>query len=249
MKIYLSIFILILLFFFINKKEHFFAEYKGIELSHILSKKDIKDLEKGQKILTKMLRIFDNICRKHNIKYWCGAGTLLGVVRHKGWIPFDGDIDVAMTVTEYNKFKKVINNELPKEYIFQDMPKGKPCSKIRHLYSHYKSTENTPHYDDDDGLQIDIFLFKENPKNKNNIIRTGGILWEWNKNDVFPLKEAMFENIKVYIPNNSKLYLTKQYGENYSKLPEVKKRYPHEGRINPNNISNKMREKYKEKYI
>ena len=59
MKIYLSIFILILLFFFINKKEHFFAEYKGIELSHILSKKDIKDLEKGQKILTKMLKIFD----------------------------------------------------------------------------------------------------------------------------------------------------------------------------------------------
>ena len=107
MIIYLSIFIFIFLFFFITKKEHFFAKYKDIEMSPILSKQDIEDLKKVQIIMTKMFRDFDKICRKHNIKYWCGAGTLLGVIRHKGWIPFDGDIDIGMTLTEYEKFKKV----------------------------------------------------------------------------------------------------------------------------------------------
>jgi phosphorylcholine metabolism protein LicD len=248
MRIYLSIFIFIFLFFFITKKEHFFAKYKDIEMSPILSKQDIEDLKKGQIIMTKMFRDFDKICRKHNIKYWCGAGTLLGVIRHKGWIPFDGDIDIGMTLTEYEKFKKVVNKEISNDYIFQHLPSGKPCSKIRHLYSHYKSTENTPHYDDDDGLQIDIFLYKEHPKKDNTLVRTAGIIWEWNKNDIYPLEEKYFEDIKVYVPKNSDIYLKKQYGVNYNKLPNVNKRYPHEGRINPNNVSNKMREKYKEIY-
>ena len=248
MRIGLSIFILLILLIFVNKREYFYAKYKNIKLSPILSKKDIEDLEKGQKLLTEMLRDFDKICRKHNIKYWCGAGTLLGIVRHKGWIPFDGDIDVGMTLSEYEKFKKIVNDELPKNYVFEHLPSGKPCSKIRHLYAHYKYTENTPHYDDDDGLQIDIFLYREHPLKSNTIVRTHGISWQWNNDDIFPLKEEYFEHVKVYVPTNSDLYLKKQYGKKYNELPSVNKRYPHEGKINPNNVSDKMKNKYKEKY-
>ena len=38
--------------------------------------------------MSNILLVFNDICRKHNIKYWCEFGTLLGIIRHKGWIPW-----------------------------------------------------------------------------------------------------------------------------------------------------------------
>ena len=116
--ILLLLFIVILTYLIIKDKESF-TKYNGFEYSDKYSKGDIEDLEKGQYILTEMLKDFDSICRNNNIKYWCGAGTLLGIKRHKGWIPFDGDIDLAMTIDEYEKFKKIIYNKLPKKYVFE----------------------------------------------------------------------------------------------------------------------------------
>ena len=69
----------------------------------------------------------------------------------------------------------------------------------------------------------------------------------YDKDNVFPLKEELFENIKVYIPNNSDKYIKKWYS-NYKQMPPIEKRYPHEGKINPNNISKNMKQKYKQLY-
>ena len=49
-----------------------------------------------------MLKMIDKLCRENNLKYWCQGGTLIGAVRHKGWIPFDGDIDISMLEEDYN---------------------------------------------------------------------------------------------------------------------------------------------------
>lgn len=70
------------------------------------------DLEKMKKIELEMLIELDRICRKHKIKYNICAGTLLGAVRHNGFIPWDDDIDVRMLRSEYKKFCKVCENEL-----------------------------------------------------------------------------------------------------------------------------------------
>lgn len=59
-----------------------------------------------------LLKIFDEICRKHNLKYWIDYGTLLGAVRHKGYIPWDDDLDVCMMSDDFYKFQEIIDGEL-----------------------------------------------------------------------------------------------------------------------------------------
>ena len=61
-----------------------------------------------------LLQIIDEICKDNHITYFADSGTLLGAVRHKGFIPWDDDIDIAMTRTEYNRFISIAEAELKK---------------------------------------------------------------------------------------------------------------------------------------
>ncbi len=71
-------------------------------------------LEAVHKANLQMLKEIDRICRKYGIQYMLDSGTLLGAVRHKGFIPWDDDADVAFTRENYEKFAKVARKELPK---------------------------------------------------------------------------------------------------------------------------------------
>ena len=59
-----------------------------------------------------LLQEFARICKKHNIRWYAIGGTLLGAVRHKGFIPWDDDVDVIMFRPDYEKFKSVVEEEL-----------------------------------------------------------------------------------------------------------------------------------------
>lgn len=59
-----------------------------------------------------LINEFARICKKHNLRWFAYAGTLLGAARHKGFIPWDDDIDVVMFRPDYEKFKSIIEDEL-----------------------------------------------------------------------------------------------------------------------------------------
>ena len=77
------------------------------------------DLKKLKELELMCLREFDRICKKNGIQYFLGGGTLLGAVRHGGFIPWDDDIDVMMLPKEYEKFRKVVDLELDNRFIYQ----------------------------------------------------------------------------------------------------------------------------------
>lgn len=64
-----------------------------------------------QKKLLENLKSFNEICEKNNIKYSLHGGTLLGAVRHQGFIPWDDDIDISITREEFTKLKEVLKKE------------------------------------------------------------------------------------------------------------------------------------------
>lgn len=71
--------------------------------------------------LLDLLAEFDRVCRAHNIEYSIDAGTMLGKVRHNGFIPWDDDIDVIIMRSEYEKLLKVADKEFKEPYFFQTM--------------------------------------------------------------------------------------------------------------------------------
>lgn len=75
--------------------------------------REIKEDELKQILLEIFIEI-DHICREHNIKYYVIGGTLLGAVRHNGFIPWDDDIDLGMYEEDYEKFRQAIKTASPR---------------------------------------------------------------------------------------------------------------------------------------
>ena len=72
------------------------------------------ELRKYQLANTELLRLFHEVCQKHQLTYWLDWGTLLGAIRHNGFIPWDDDLDVCMPRNDYNRAKSIIAEEFPK---------------------------------------------------------------------------------------------------------------------------------------
>jgi lipopolysaccharide cholinephosphotransferase len=103
------------------------------------------------------------ICEKHKINYFLIGGTLIGAVRHKGFIPWDDDIDVGMLRDDFDKFIHVLNDELGDDFYAQSGNGGVYSTKIRLKNTKYKkrSEANLPYT----GISIDILAYDVIPDN------------------------------------------------------------------------------------
>ena len=119
-------------------------------------------LRKAQLIMLDMLIEFDVICKKYQLQYWLDSGTLLGAVRHGGFIPWDDDIDLSMPVEDYNKFLAIANSELSSDIFFQT---SLTDNKFKFDYIKLRSNkasivefhENNKHIKYHQGVFVDIF--------------------------------------------------------------------------------------------
>ena len=179
--------------------------------------------------LLTILMEFDKICRKHNIQYWLAAGTLLGAVRHNGFIPWDDDIDLSVEYKDLKKLRRVLNKELPSQFVLQDYSADKnyylkSILKIRDKksfapYDFYKSFK-------EQGLFIDIIPVEKIPSmkfkrfvfnfNKQPYLRHKELSLKGKSNNIKGLLLAPFSSMLLNFAHwYSKNSTTKTYGYNY----------------------------------
>ena len=131
-----------------------------------LTKKQLRQL---QFVQLELLMEVDRICKKCGIKYNIIAGTLLGAIRHGGYIPWDDDADVAFLRPEYEKFRKACKNELDRtKFYFQDHRNTKGYrwgyGKLRRKNTLFLR-EHQEHMPYQQGVFIDIFPLDGVPDN------------------------------------------------------------------------------------
>lgn len=115
-------------------------------------------LKKVQNIQLEILVELDKICKTYNINYFIFYGTLIGAVRHKGFIPWDDDIDIVLLRNDYEKLIKILNKELPQNmYLhtkYNDKKNYSNIAKIRmkNTYMYEKQNKRKHH----SGIFIDL---------------------------------------------------------------------------------------------
>lgn len=129
-----------------------------------------EELKQLKEIELEILDEFVRICNKYSIKYVLSGGTCLGAVRHKGFIPWDDDIDISMLRSEYEKFCTVCENELAPQYMLQNYHTEKNCGlvfgKIRKKGTIF-SEDYSRHIKMNQGIWIDIFPYDNVPNDEN----------------------------------------------------------------------------------
>ncbi len=118
------------------------------------------NLRRAQLRMLDILVVLDRICKKYKIRYWLDYGTLLGAVRHGGFIPWDDDLDVSMMRKDYIRLMKILPKELPNNLVLQTQRSDKyyplAFAKIRDKNSYMEEIERHAK-SKDCGLYIDLF--------------------------------------------------------------------------------------------
>jgi lipopolysaccharide cholinephosphotransferase len=272
-------------------------------------------LEKVHEKEMEMLRDFIYICDKHNIDYFVISGTAIGAVRHKGFIPWDDDIDIAMLRPDYHKFVKAANEEFATTFKDKYEMMGPAFEKKFYNMQPAMNMKGTKFVNDnawaagcDPGFFLDIFVYENVPEDEKEfkrvaricrlcevfyiirsvhygrlikehsvkewpkllaytvlgailrliphgddkiykkylktvkpyykktdrysaVIDTGVLIMDVHEDDIYPLVDMDFEDVKVKMVNKYDKQLKQHMGEDYMTIPPENKRTNHRPRI------------------
>lgn len=187
---------------------------------------DGSTLRRQQNKMLEMLIQTDRICKKHKINYWLSDGTLLGAVRHGGFIPWDDDLDINMMRSDYLRFIEIAKIELPSNLKIQTHKTDKgyyfSYGKIRDLNTILHENGKSDHNFKYKGIYIDVFPMDYTTPS----LSLFSAYWHWRcvlklsflKNDRLRIKEKL--NHILFILSNT-IYSLFNYTDKIFKNKEL----------------------------
>lgn len=145
-----------------NRKDFLLEETR---CGHVVS----KTMKKIWACQLNILELFSDVCSRNGLRFWLDSGTLLGAVRHKGYIPWDDDIDVVMFREDYDKLVNIAQREFTHPYIFQTAYTESNFVRGHAQLRDARTTAIIPcelHKDFNQGIFIDIFVMDNVPDDK-----------------------------------------------------------------------------------
>ena len=126
------------------------------------------EIQHLQKVILSIAKDIDTLCRRNNIEYYLLGGSCIGAIRHKGFIPWDDDLDIMMTHENYDKFIEACRKQLdPSKYFIQEARKDWPLNftKIRLKGTTLHELEDDYASKDMRGIYVDVFCLDNVPDN------------------------------------------------------------------------------------
>lgn len=128
-----------------------------------------RDVKRVQGKILEVMKYIDKLCRENGIIYYIMGGTALGAVRHSGFIPWDDDLDIFMTPSEYEKFKKVFEAEDSSLFVLQEWritPDYLEYAKVRMNGTTFIEEAFKDRKDLHQGIYVDIMILHKVPESK-----------------------------------------------------------------------------------
>lgn len=121
-------------------------------------------LRQAQLRMLNILKFIAKVCEENNLRYWLSSGTLLGAYRHKGFIPWDDDLDIEMPREDYLKLRQIILRQNNKDYVLQDYTTDPnyyfSYAKVRDIHSFCEPQNELENLWKYRGIWIDIFILE-----------------------------------------------------------------------------------------
>ena len=126
------------------------------------------ELRKVQNACFEILKKFRNVCEENGLRYYLGYGSLLGAVRHHGYIPWDDDADIFMTRADYDRFLELFDSQLGDKYVLhcpeRNPELGSTAIQIIKKETVFKTIATA--FSEEDGVFMDIFILENAPNSK-----------------------------------------------------------------------------------